>query len=148
MNWVEFFRLFRMIYEAENILYLGNPEIVKELASLKKNLTLITPEELKIKTRRIKYIKENPMNISIEKSRKFDLVINNLPLDIIGSFSILKNFCDNFRKNGKLLMHLKVQNKLTNYAKRLSKEFLGEMGIKEVGYLKIDNKLYLIGEKV
>ena len=148
MNWVEFFRLFRMIYEAENILYLGNPEIVKELASLKKNLTLITPEELKIKTRRIKYIKENPMNISIEKSRKFDLVINNLPLDIIGSFSILKNFCSNFRKNGKLLMHLKVQNKLTNYAKRLSKEFLGEMGIKEVGYLKVDNKLYLIGEKV
>jgi len=148
MNWVEFFRLFRMIYEAENILYLGNPEIVKELASLKKNLTLITPEELKIKTRRIKYIKENPMNISIEKSRKFDLVINNLPLDIIGSFSILKNFCGNFRKNGKLLMHLKVQNKLTNYAKRLSKEFLGEMGIKEVGYLKVDNKLYLIGEKV
>jgi len=148
MNWAEFFRLFRMIYEAENILYLGDPEIVKELAFLKKNLTLITPEELKIKARKIRYIKENPMNITLEKNKKFDLVINNLPLDIIESFSVLKNFCENFRKNGKLLMHLKVQNKLTNYAKRLSKEFLGEMGIKEVGYLKVDNKLYLIGEKV
>ncbi len=148
MNWMDFFRLFKMIYEAENILYLGDPEIVKELAALKKNMVLITPEELEIKTRRIKYIKENPINITIDKNKKFDLVINNLPLDIIGSFSILKNFCDNMGKKTKLLMHLKVQNKLTNYAKTLSKEFLAEMRIKEIGYLKIDDKLYLIGEKV
>ncbi|MCD6367679.1 MAG: hypothetical protein J7L45_01190 [Candidatus Aenigmarchaeota archaeon] len=106
------------------------------------NMEFLKKEDIEVKKYNV--IEIDPKTIF---KTKFDLIIEELELDIIKSFQILEKFLDVISKNGKLLIFLSTRGREEEDVREMSERILVKYRIEPIEYFKADKGLYLFAKK-
>lgn len=126
----------------------GFPIFAKELGA---EVTVLNIEELEIlEDYEIKFKKCNVMKINPKKifNTKFDLIINELKLDVMKSFQILEKFLDVLGESGRLLIFLSTQNRDKERVKDIVDKMLENNKFYTEKFFEFKKGIYAYAKKI
>ncbi len=126
----------------------GFPVFAKEL---KAEVNVINVEELEIlEDYDIEFKKCNVMKVNPSKmfNTKFDLIINELRLDIMKSFQILEKFLDVLDESGRLLIFLPTQNRDKERVKDIVDKMFENNEFYTEEFFEFDKGIYAYAKKI
>ena len=140
--------LFRFFSKNEDLLYVGDDELLPLACDNSKKVVYICPEHSGYNALNLKIVKANPLSSDIEEKGPFDSLINNLSVDIMHSFQAMERLLPLLKENARILLRIEPHGRTARDLEIVLDALLHDYSLKIVDELDIDKKKYMILEKI
>jgi hypothetical protein len=149
MDWTDFQILYWFFRKSGTVLYLGDIDLLNFTLVNADVVYFVSPENLKIEHPKLKKFQENPEYFDISNlPKKFDRIVNLLPMNIITSFKIMGRFLNLLEIDQKFLVRLEISKRQTKYSNLIINDLLPKFNAEKISDLEIEESEYLIGKKL